>query len=1150
MIRSMRRTLCVALLASSTLAAPVLAEADAPAARAPEAAPLEEQFRDPPASARPRVWWHWMNGNITKDGIARDLDWMKRVGIGGVQTFDANLQTPQIVDHRLVYMTPEWKEAFRFAAHEADRHGLELAIAASPGWSETGGPWVQPQDGLKKLVWSETAVPPGKRFAGVLDAPPGTTGPYQSLKPALSIEEMISGHPAPPGPTYYGEVATLAVPVADSPRLVPAAAYDGAGNVLDAGLLGDADIGAGAILAQVDGAPPSLTVDYGRTVTARSATLFLPDILVPFAGAPFTAVLEASADGEAWAPVGELRLTAVPTTIGFAPVTARHFRVVLKARAMEGGLGSPVPGTALAGLFDGIAASRASQPIVVGQFALDTEARVDRFETKAGYTMSRDYLALTPPADDAVGAKPSSVIDLTDKVGADGRLDWKAPRLPKGWHWRVLRMGYSLLGTTNHPAPPEATGLEVDKFDGPAVRAYLEHYIGMYKDAAGADMVGKRGVQAILTDSIEVGEANWTPRMVEQFTKLRGYDPRRFLPALTGTLIGSRADSDKFLYDYRRTLADLLASEHYGTVAEVAHENDLIVYGEALEDRRPMLGDDMAMRKAADVPMAALWAFNEAEGPRQTLIADMKGAASVAHLYGQNLVAAESMTASMAPWAFAPKDLKRFIDLEFVTGVNRPVIHTSVHVPVEDKEPGLSLFIFGQYFNRKENWAEMARPWVDYIARSSLLLQQGRNVADVAYFYGEEAPLTGLYGDNAVADAPRDHAYDFVNFDALVNLLGNDGADVVAPSGARYRAIYLGGTSRAMTLAALRKIAALAEGGATVIGKAPTWNPSLEGAQEGPTQEWTALIERLWPDAGNSPQASSLGTPVGKGRVLASENIDAALAAIGLAADFRGKGQAGDVAIPFVHRKDEKGDIYYLSNPKASAQAFEAHFRVTGKEPELWHPETGTSERVSYRIANGETIVPLAMQAGDAVFVVFRKAAVKQEVAIAPVTRQVAANLDAGWKVDFQPERGAPASIALPRLAPLNESAQAGVKYFSGIATYSRAFAAPKGWRAGQPLWLDLGEVGALAEVRVNGQPVGAAWHAPYRLEIGKAVQQGRNTLEIRVANKWVNRLVGDAQPGAQPVTWTAMPTYRADAPLERSGLIGPVRLEVEAPAP
>lgn len=1130
-----RRARMLLAMATALTAWPVLAQDAVPIPQQTDSAvPLDQQFQNPPASARPRVWWHWMNGNITKDGIAKDLAWMKSVGIGGLQNFDANLNTPQIVDKRLVYMTPEWKDAFRFAATEADRLGLELAIAASPGWSETGGPWVPPQDGLKKLVWSETEVAGGKAFMGKLAAPPSATGPFQSISKASGIGSLLAGDKGPPAPTYYQDIAVLAFPTASATPLEPPVVRSGDGTTLDGAALTDADLGSALEFARPAEGVPSLMLDYAKPQAIRSATLFVPGASALFLGASYAPVLEASNDGKAWRPVADIPLASVPTTIGFAPVTARHFRILFKPAGPSpmSAFNAPAPGVDLAALgsvMGGGVAQRmgGAKTIKVGELRLSGEERIDRYEAKAGFEIEPDYYHLSQNLPDAKGVDPSRILDLTSHMKPDGTLDWTPPP----GRWRVQRLGYSLLGTMNHPAPPEATGLEVDKFDGPAVRRYLDHYIGMYKDAAGADLVGKRGVQAILTDSIEVGAANWTPAMVAQFKKLRGYDPTPWLPALTGTIVGSRADSDKFLYDYRRTLADLMASEHYGTLAKVAHENGLKVYGEALESGRPSLGDDMSMRRYADIPMSAMWTHSRKAGPQPSHVADIKGAASVAHIYGQNLVAAESLTSSLSYWDHAPSSLKRVIDLEFVNGVNRPVIHTSVHQPVDDKKPGLSLFIFGQYFNRHEAWADLAKPWIDYISRNSLMLQQGRNVADVAYFYGEEAPLTALYNKAQVADAPRQYAYDFLNAEALTGALSNEGEELVTPGGARYRALYLGGTSQQMTLPTLRKLAALVEGGATVVGTKPDGDPSLAVNNV----EYSALVARLWP-GGDVVQ-------VGKGRVIASKDIEAALAKIGVGPDFRYSGGQADSAIPFVHRKLADGDSYFLVNQKDRPENIEARFRVTGKAPELWRAETGAFEPLSYRIENGGTVVPLNLLADESVHVVFRKPAPADALAIKKLVPNVRATIEGPWNVRFQSDRGAPANATFTSLSPLNENAEPGIKYFSGIATYSKGFTTPQGWKRGQPLWIDLGEAREVAEVRINGKLAGSAWHAPYRVDIGAFTKPGRNLLEVRVANLWVNRLIGDAQPGAEKVTWTAMPTYREDAPLRPSGLIGPVTL-------
>lgn len=1098
-----------ALLACTAIAAPALAD------------DLADRFRDPPQSARPRVWWHWMNGNVTKDGIEKDLDWMARMGIGGVQNFDANLQTPQIVPNRLVYMTQDWKDAFRHAVRTADAKGLEFAIAASPGWSETGGPWVRPQDAMKKVVWSETDVRGGQRLTAALPAPPAVTGPFQSASVSDPLAEGTAGANLP---TFYGDARVLAYPIVRSALPQPRITQKDGAAVTDAAALLDRDLETVAQIAKGDPAQPgALVLDYGKNVTLRSASLFVPHARPPFGDPAYRPTLEVET-AEGWRPIARFGLTEAPTTIGFAPVTAQRFRLVLSANdaAKSPGLGDGAPGAAMVDVF-----ARADSPTLgIGDLRLSAEPRIDQFEAKAGYAIAANYNALSDaPAPEAPVIDPAQVIDLTARLRPDGTLDWTAPA---GRDWRIIRLGYSLTGKTNHPATPEATGLEVDKYDSAAVRRYLETYLGMYRDAVGVDWVGRKGIRALLTDSIEVGASNWTPRLVEEFTARRGYDPVPFLPTLTGAVVGSAARSDAFLHDYRQTLADLLADAHYGTVAKVAHDNGLIVYGEALENGRPVLGDDLAMRAHADVPMAALWTYNRGGTPRPTLIGDMKGAASVSHIYGQNIVSAESLTSAFSPWAFAPADLKRVIDLAFASGINRPVIHTSVHQPIDDKVPGLSLMIFGQYFNRHETWGEMARPWVDYMARTGFMLQQGRDHADLAYFYGEDQPITSLFEHGVPADLPTRYAYDFVNADILAGQTSVAGGELVAGK-ARYRALYLGGSSRVMTLATLRRIAALVEAGATVIGLPPERAPGL---QDDPAA-FKSLADRLWS-----------GAPLGSGRVIRSRDAEAALAGIGLAPDFRIAAGGSDADYRFVHRKLADGELYFVNNRTNRAARIEARFRVTGKQPQIWRAIDGTVRPVSYRIEGGETVIPLDMGPEDAFFVVFRQPAGAVSTSLPALQPAPVATIGGPWTVTFQPGRGAPSAIAMPKLSPLETHSEPGIRYFSGVATYETSFDLGKAAASGGSLWLDLGKIGDVAEVRVNGQAAGTTWFAPYRLDVGKLVKPGTNRLQVRVANLWVNRLIGDQQPGAAKITFTAAPTYNADAPLRPSGLLGPVTLE------
>jgi hypothetical protein len=1079
--------------------------------------PVASGFANPPQSARPRVWWHWLNGNITKAGIEQDIAWMARTGLGGLQNFDAEMMTPQVVATRLPYMSPAWRDAFRFAVGQAARHKLEFGIAASAGWSETGGPWVRPEDGMKKLVWSEAIVEGGQGAGVTLPAAPRTTGPYQDL---FVQPDIMGQRPSPDKLARSGaDIAVYAYPVAAEALPLPSIRI--AGKAVDAARLAVlSDSAIAEIAPPAAGQPAIVTLDYPSPQTVRSATIFLPGAAGLFDGAGVLPVLEASDDGAAWRKVADLPLAQVATSAGFAPVTAARFRVVIEPKpAAPNPAFMPVAG-ADAGPFGAIGQPKGLR---LSQLVLSGEPRVNQFETKAGFATVDDYYALDGAADPLeTGADPSTIVDLNGKLRPDGTLDWTPP----AGRWKVLRLGWSLTGTENHPATPEATGLEVDKYDGQAVRRYLETYLSKYE--------GAHGVQALVTDSIEVGASNWTPRLLEQFKRLRGYDARPWLPALTGVVIGNRGRTDAFLYDYRRTLADLMASEHYGTVAAVARAHGMRVYGEALESSRVTLGDDMAMRSHADVPMAAMWAYRPEFGPNPTAIADMRGAASVAHLYGRGLVAAESMTSAMSPWAFAPADLRPMIDMEFASGVNLPVIHTSVHQPLgEDKKPGLSLAIFGQYFNRNETWAGMARPWVDYMARSSYLLQQGRFYADVAYFYGEEAPLVALYRHGQPPDAPRRYAFDFVNPDALLHKLSVRNGDLSADSGARYRLLFLGGSSRRMTLPVLRRLQALAEKGATIVGPAPLASPALA---DDPAA-FKALVGRMW--------SGAPVTRVGKGRVVNGTDVEAALAQRGQLPDFD-PGQSADAQLLFVHRRLRDGDLYFVTNRANKAVATSARFNVHGKAPEFWHADTGRAEPASYRIDKDGTVVPLVLGANESVFVVFRKPATTPAVTTAAPAWSPVAVLDRGWSIRFE-GLGAPGPIADASPGSLTNSADPLVKYFSGTTIYRSGFALPAGVKPGAALLLDLGQVGDVAEVLVNGKAAGIAWKPPYQLDIGALVREGANTLEVRVANLWVNRLVGDAQPGVRKVTFTTMPTYKLDAPLRPAGLIGPVTLRAGA---
>lgn len=1072
---------------------------------------LARGFQDPPDSAKPRVWWHWMSGNVTKEGIKADLEWMKRVGIGGFQNFDAGLDTPQIVGKRLVYMTPEWKDAFKYAATLADQLNLEMAIAGSPGWSESGGPWVTPAQAMKKYVWSEMRLEGGRRFSGILPKPPSTTGPYQNQ--GGRHEGYGEGTKAAP-PEFYADCAVVAyrAPASDRTLAELGAKVTSSGGTFDLSALTDGDL---AKTTPLPAAPPGekgwIQFEFPRPQTIHGLTIVTAaEDRGRNAGSQ---ELESSDDGREFRTV-----MAIPDgarTVAFAPVTARFFRLSIRTR--EAQTGSP----------GGSPQGAQAQPVPAGtqiaELVLHPSAIVNRFQDKAAFAAATGlYGMATPAAQPAAVVRQVDVIDLTSRMRADGTLDWTPP----AGRWVILRFGYSLTGARNSPASPEATGLEVDKLSRAHVKAYFDNYLDQYKGTVGL-LMGKRGLQYVITDSWEAGVANWTDAMIAEFTKRRGHNMRPWLPVLAGRVVESAEASDRFLWDFRKTLSELTAENHYDQLTTILHERGLGRYTESHEYGRAFIADGMEVKRAADVPMSAMW-IEQPGRPSREHDADVRESASVAHIYGQNLVAAESLTAYLNAWAYSPETLKSTADRLLAMGLNRFVIHTSVHQPVNDKIPGLGLGPFGQWFTRHETWAELAKPWTTYLTRSSYMLQQGKFAADIIYYYGEDSNITALFLAK-LPDIPAGYNFDFVNADALENRLSVAEGKITTATGMSYRVLALDPNSQHMSLAVLRRIRDLVNAGAVVVGPKPIESPSLADNQA----EFRAIADKLW------------GPGMGKGKVDGGQNISQALAALKVPPDFEYTKPRQDTSLMFVHRKLEDGDVYWVSNTNNRPEILEATFRVQGKAPELWHAATGVIQPAPYSIANGRTTVPLRLDPQDAVFVVFRQASAEPSRTLPVPTEACLASITGAWDVAFQADRGAPAKISLDSLSSWSDSSDPGVKYFSGTATYTKTIQAPADWfKAGANLWLDLGDVKNIAEVSVNGRPFGIFWKTPFRVDVTSVLKAGANTLEIKVTNLWVNRLIGDQQANVmKKFTYTARQFYRAESPLLPSGLLGPVQI-------
>jgi len=1072
---------------------------------------LEQGFRDPPDLAKPLTWWHWTGGNITKEGITKDLEWMKRVGIAGVQLADVSFGWGQTVEKKIEFGSPDWLDAVRHAASESQRLGLEMAIFSSPGWSETGGPWVKPEQAMKKLVWSETIVGGPRKFSSKLPQPPSNNGP---------IRNMWRGGRAgtQPDPTYYGDSAVVAYRTpaeeANMADLNPKVTTN-AGDI-DAVALLDNDLNSSVTIKAPQGSGPAwVQFEFAQPFHARAITIS------GRSGIPVGRVL-ASEDGMSFRtlvtlPGAQLYRQGQVRTFAFSETTARFYRIEL--------IGAPL----------GPAATMSQTPskpagqYVLREAILHCGARIHRWEEKAGFSFLFEYDSVpTPdvPAETAIQCR--DVINLTSKVTPDGSLEWDIP----AGRWTILRMGYSLTGAKNRPATPAGTGYEVDKLSRKHIEAYYHGYFDPIAKSLGP-LFGK-SLQYVLIDSWEAGMQNWTDEMLNEFRNRRGYDMIPYLPALAGCVVESAEVSDRFLWDFRRTLADMFADYHYGALAELLKERGVGTYAEAAGVSLEIPEDTLLNKSKVDIPMGEFWV--RALHPELMYYQDVRGAASAAHVYGKPLVAAESFTGGGYE---APYTLKKVVDYWFAQGVNRIVFHTSAHQPLDTK-PGNTMV--GTHINRNITWAEQAESFMTYLARNSFLLQQGLFVADVAYLLNEGAPSTmPIWGAGLKPEPPEGYDYDYVNTDVLLNRMSvsTDGR-LVLPDGMSYRVLVLPEIDR-MTVPVLRKIRELVNGGATVLGPRPVKSPSLIGYPDSDS-EVQALANELWGDLDGISRMKHI---YGKGMVVCGLPISEVLASLSVPKDVE-YSKPLDANLSWLHRRAGDTDIYYIANLTDHPQKIDVRFRVSGKEAELWHPDTGEIEPPEYSIADGRTTVPLHLTERQSVFVVFRRAASSLSRVLPPSRRTILTTISGPWDVSFSPNLGASEKILFDKLESWTVNADEGVKYFSGTATYTKTIQAPQSWfQAGAKILLDLGMVMDIAEVSVNGASLGTLWKVSYQVDVTNALKPGENQLEIKVTNEWTNRLIGDrAFPPDKKVFAAGGPMiggFGGSPPLAESGLLGPI---------
>jgi hypothetical protein len=745
----------------------------------------------------------------------------------------------------------------------------------------------------------------------------------------------------------------------------------------------------------------------------------------------------------------------------------------------------------------------------IPEFVLHGVVKVNHAEDKAGFSAPSDLADYPTPWSDT----PVTAVEDLSLVDRNGALIWKVP----AGRWRIYRFGVSLTGKKNHPAPPEATGLEVDKLDPKAWEDYFKEFLRIYEGAP---------VQYVLTDSYEAGQMTWTQDMFDEFRERRGYSLFPWLPALTGEVIRSAEETERFLFDWRRTLGELMA-ENYDRLGPIARKAGLKGrYTESHENGHVFVGDGMDLKRTADIPMSAIWMDNAGDGSSIPMaMADIRESASVAHVFGQNIVAAESFTTSGRGgknYSYCPENMKNTADIALSCGLNRFVIHESSHQPDDTHRPGLDLLGYGQWFNRHDTWAEEARAWTDYLARSSYLLQQGRFKADILYYYGEDNSVTGLFG-NRLPDIPAGYAYDFINPYGLQKTVFPIDGHLVTESGMSYRLLVLGPNCRTMSYEILQRILYLAQAGVPVCGTLPERSASLTDSQVA----FDLLLQQLKP-------------------LFLEMPVEDALKAKGIDPDF-----VAPKDWAYVHRETDREDIWWIRNFSGKPESSVIWLRGGEGQPRVLDPATGKMRRVEATTSpDGYRCVKMDMEANDALFVVIGKSP-EVAVPVKEVRKVPILTLEGAWDIFFESGLGAPATAVFDHLMSYTESDDPAIRYYSGTVTYRKSFSLKKKHlRKAKVCEIDLGSVKNLARVTVNGHDLGVVWKAPFRVEVPpEYLHAGKNDLEVKVINLWPNRIIGDLQPDApKKWTYTASNWYTADSPLLPSGLLGPVTVSASVP--
>ena len=805
----------------------------------------------------------------------------------------------------------------------------------------------------------------------------------------------------------------------------------------------------------------------------------------------------------------------------------------------------------------------------------------ESFGMKGAYPL---YMLREEYADpeNAKGINTKDIINLSDKY-KNGVLTWDAPE----GEWTIIRYGWTCTEAMTSTTSDGWNGLSMDHLNPEAFQKFSHDVIQPLINTAQS---AGNSLHFLQTDSWEMGNVGWTNYFADEFKKFRGYDLTPYLPVLAGRVVESVDRSDRFLHDYRLTIGDCIAANHYQLFSNLAHQYGLGIHPESGGPHSAPV-DALKVMAISDFPQGEFWATANTHRIKDDERLAVKQSASVAHTNGKRFVAAEGPTSIGPQWERSPKDLKSNIDRVFCSGVNRIVWHTFTSSPKEFGLPGNEYFA-GTHMNPNVTWWKQAKDFISYLNRCSYMLSQGLVVADVLYYYGDDVP-NFVFLKEDVKDLSFGYDWDKCSKDALIKRVSVKDNKIIFPDGMSYRLLVLP-SETAIDLDVLRKVESLVKEGLTIIGPRPVKATGLTNYPQS-DQEVAGIASEMW---GSIDGVSVKENSYGKGKVIWGKDVNTVLKEMKIKPDFSFTSTQPHTALDYIHRTAKETESYfvvnrfgrkgindfefrYLTTLPDRYEQVDCAFRVTGMVPELWDPMTGqTTEIMVYREENGQTIIPMSFEPEGSRFVVFKKASPKKHITgiekdgkrnfpgneltgsdqpaldITMKEGKMATTLfepgkyvmtwsdgktssqslgsantsmalSGKWEIHFDPRLGGPSNVLAESLKSWTEFADKSIRYYSGSAVYKKSFSVNPADLKGTKLVLDLGNVLEMASITINGHSLPVRWTAPFQFDITGDVKPGDNRLEVEVVNLWPNRLIGDGKlPVTQRITKTNVRKY------------------------